>query len=62
MGERHYKRVAMKEIICKPLSLGFHVLEKERWGRGKSLCNLKTSKRKGNLKKKAIVCGKAQVI
>lgn len=32
MGERNYKRVAIKEIIFKSLSLGFNVLGKERWG------------------------------
>ena len=51
MGTREYKRLAMKEIIFKSFSLGFNVLEKERWGWGKSLCDLQTSKRKGNLKK-----------
>ena len=30
-GKRSYKRVAIKEIISKLLSLGFNVLEKERW-------------------------------
>lgn len=30
-GKRNYKRVAIKEIIFKSLSLGFKVLGKERW-------------------------------
>lgn len=51
-GEKEYKRVAIKEILSKLPSLGFDVIEKERWSGGNSLCNLRTSKRKGNFKKK----------
>lgn len=57
MGKRNYKRVAIKEIIFKSFSLRFTVLEKERQGWGKSLCNLWTSKRKGNFLLVVIVCG-----
>lgn len=55
---RNYKRVAIKEIVFKSFSLRFNVLKKERWGWGKSLCNLWASKGKGNFFfLVVIVCG-----
>lgn len=57
MEKRNYKRVTIKEIIFKSFSLRYNVLEKERWGWGKSLYNLWTSERKDNFILVVIVCG-----